>query len=95
MEGAGDVMPGTFCWNLTSKGAPDKGTMAMRLCAEVGCDSLVYFGDETTDERVFRLHTPPLFAVKVGGGETCAPYRLAGPDQVLVVLEQFVAAARC
>ena len=62
----------------------------MRLCHETGHDSLIYFGDEPTDENVFRLEELPVFGVKVGPGQTAARFRVPEPAQVLAILAEFI-----
>jgi trehalose-phosphatase len=86
----GEIMGGTLCWNVTPRGAPHKGVATQKLVRDSGHDSLIYFGDEPTDENVFRLGWPELFGVKVGEGPTAAQARLSGPQQVLEVLTRFV-----
>ncbi|MEE8246359.1 MAG: trehalose-phosphatase, partial [Alphaproteobacteria bacterium] len=48
----------------------------------VGASAVVFLGDDRTDEDAFRTLTGPDVAVKVGQGDTLAPYRIAGPDEV-------------
>jgi trehalose 6-phosphate phosphatase len=64
----------------------DKGTALMRLRDAVGADCVVYFGDDVTDEDVFRLLSDHDLGVKVGDGETAARHRVAGPEDVASVL---------
>jgi trehalose-phosphatase len=59
-----------------------KGEAIDALRHRVGAGAVVYFGDDVTDEDAFvRLHGPDL-AVKVGGGETAATYRISDPTEV-------------
>lgn len=82
------VMDGIKAWNVTPEGAPHKGASALSLCQQTGHDALVFFGDEATDENVFRLSQVKVFGVKVGEGATAASYRLGSPDEVVAVLKQ-------
>lgn len=84
------LMEGAACWNIIPTGAPNKGTAALRLCLELGCEGIVYFGDEPTDENVFTLTELPVLGIKVGHGTSAARCRLESPEQVLEVLRQIV-----
>lgn len=84
--GVAQVMDGIKAWNITPKGAPHKGASAVTLCQQTGHDALVFFGDEATDENVFRLKQVKVFGVKVGEGATAASHRVSSPDEVLAVL---------
>ena len=72
----------------------DKGTALMRLRDAVGADCVVYFGDDVTDEDVFRLLSGPDVGVKVGDGATAATYRVARPEDVASALTDLLAARR-
>lgn len=52
----------------------------------VGASAVVYFGDDQTDEDAFATLKGPDVAIKVGDGETCAPYRVDGPAEVAKLL---------
>lgn len=84
------IMHGIQSWNVVPDGAPHKGTAAVRLCEQTGHDSIVYFGDETTDESVFTVTELPVYSVKVGQGETAARHRLESPEQVWSVLRMLI-----
>ena len=66
----------------------DKGTAVARLRDELGAAAVVYLGDDLTDEDVFRVLGPGDVGVKVGEGETVAPYRVAGTAEVVGVLHR-------
>ena len=72
----------------------DKGTALMRLRDAVGADCVVYFGDDVTDEDVFRLLAEPDVGVKVGEGPTAATHRVDGPEDVASALTALLAARR-
>ncbi len=59
-----------------------------RLRHEAGAATVVFLGDDETDEEVFRLLAPPHISVRVGPGETAARYGLADPDEVVEVLRR-------
>jgi trehalose-phosphatase len=67
-----------------------KGQAVHRLRARLGCDLAFYFGDDVTDEDVFRFHDAQIIGVKVahreGGRATAAAFRLASPRDVLRAL---------
>lgn len=83
-----DVLDGINAWNITPSGSPHKGHSAELLCRQLGCDSLIYFGDEQTDENVFKLSSFPVLGVKVGAGQTAAAWRVDGPHEVVALLKQ-------
>lgn len=60
----------------------DKGTALRALGERLGADSVVFFGDDVTDEDVFRTLGPRDVGVKVGDGETGARFRVASPADV-------------
>jgi trehalose-phosphatase len=66
--------------------AQDKGDALATIRSRVGASAVIYFGDDRTDEDAFATLTGPDVAVKVGDGESCAPFRLADPEQVARVL---------
>ena len=57
-----------------------KAQAVEQLRAEFGIATVVYVGDDETDEEVFRALGPPAtLTVRVGPGESAANYRLADP----------------
>ncbi|MDP8957760.1 MAG: trehalose-phosphatase [Actinomycetota bacterium] len=72
----------------------DKGTALEALRAESGAPVVVYLGDDVTDEDAFALLGEGDVAIKVGEGETAAPYRLGDPEAVVGFLEALVAARK-
>ncbi|QGN58960.1 trehalose-phosphatase [Nostocoides sp. HKS02] len=69
----------------------DKGTALMALRDAVSADAVVYFGDDVTDEDVFRLLSEADVGVKVGDGPTAAAYRVDTPEDVADALSMLVA----
>ena len=67
-------------------GRGTKGTAVEAIRTETGADAAIYFGDDVTDEDVFRTLTEPDVGVKVGNGDTAAAYRVRGPDEVAEAL---------
>ncbi|MGY1811316.1 trehalose-phosphatase [Blastococcus sp. SYSU D00820] len=66
----------------------DKGSALRRLRAELGVSAAMYLGDDVTDEDGFRALEPGDLTVKVGDGETAARARVAGPSEVVVLLDR-------
>lgn len=69
----------------------NKGKTASALLAQYGSGALpIYVGDDRTDEDAFRLLPGDAITIRVGspGEPTAARHRLAGPEQVLLFLEE-------
>lgn len=63
-----------------------KGTALNILRAQVGASAVVFFGDDVTDEDAFNTLTGPDVAVKVGGGQSAAGFRVKDTDTVARIL---------
>jgi len=63
-----------------------KAASVEQLRQEAGAATVVYVGDDDTDEEVFRAFGPPHVTVRVGPGETAAAYRVADPLEVVELL---------
>jgi trehalose-phosphatase len=59
----------------------DKGTALLKLAARVDAASIVFLGDDRTDEEAFARMGPDDLSVRVGPGDTVARLRLAGHAQ--------------
>jgi trehalose 6-phosphate phosphatase len=66
-----------------------KGHALLRLKEDVGATTVVYAGDDTTDEHAFGDLGPTDVTIKVGAGPTVARYRVADPDAVAALLATF------
>ena len=54
--------------------------------ATVGATAVLFLGDDVTDEYAFRTLHGPDVGVKVGEGETAAPFRVDSPEEVAILL---------
>jgi trehalose-phosphatase len=68
-----------------------KGAALQHLRRVIPVDGVLYVGDDVTDESAFAVLGPADVSVKVGPGPTRAAYRLAGPEDVLELLQLLVA----
>lgn len=71
-----------------------KATAVETLKATLQPELVVYIGDDTTDESVFEAMSPGDLGIKVGGGDTAATARLAGPEGVTRFLEEWALRAQ-
>jgi trehalose 6-phosphate phosphatase len=72
----------------------DKGEAVDILREQHDASSVVFFGDDVTDEKVFRRLRDGDVGVKVGPGDTLAGYRVDTPDDVATALKYVVAERR-
>lgn len=63
-----------------------KGDALATLRAELGASTVVYAGDDVTDERAFVTLGAADVTVKVGDGPTAARFRVQDPDAVAALL---------
>jgi len=60
----------------------DKGRALESLRRRFGATAAIFIGDDVTDEDAFATLSGPDIAIKVGDGETLAPFRVDGPEEV-------------
>jgi trehalose 6-phosphate phosphatase len=60
------TVDGKFVVNFVVPEAPHKGSALDRERSQFGCDSMIYVGDDETDEDVFRLDSSQLLSIRVG-----------------------------
>jgi trehalose 6-phosphate phosphatase len=77
--------------NVIPAGFPDKGDAVLALLRKLRLDVALYAGDDVTDEDAFRVGPPRVFAVRVGGGPSLAPWRLPDQSAVDALLERLAA----
>lgn len=63
-----------------------KGEAVEHLRRYTGADAVFYAGDDVTDEDAFAALLPDDLGVKSGAGATEAAFRVAGPDEIALVL---------
>ncbi|HEX6967746.1 MAG TPA: trehalose-phosphatase [Micromonosporaceae bacterium] len=64
----------------------NKGAALDLLRTQMSASAVLFLGDDVTDENAFaRLHGPDI-GIKIGPGETLAPYRVADPVEAARVL---------
>jgi trehalose-phosphatase len=83
------VIEGKKVVELTTA-ARTKGDAILELA---GGRPALYIGDDTTDETVFAVLGPLDVGIKVGEGETEAPYRVEDVDGVVTILEKIALAS--
>lgn len=61
------ILDGKMVVDIVPEGAPDKGMALERARRQLGCETMLYVGDDETDEDVFALDRPRvLLGVRVG-----------------------------
>jgi trehalose 6-phosphate phosphatase len=64
----------------------DKGQALRALRQRLGASAVLFFGDDVTDEDAFATLMGPDVGIKVGPGESAAPYRVVGTVDVAQLL---------
>ncbi len=87
------LVGGKLAINFTVPGAPDKGTALDLQRSQFACDTVIYFGDDETDEDVFRLDRPGrLLSVRVGRKrQSAARYYIRNQREMDRVLQTLIA----
>lgn len=80
-----ELMYGKKVVEIRAEGV-SKGTAVKKLAAAEKDHTPVYFGDDVTDEDVFRLRG--ITGVKIGRGKSAARFRLAHPKDALEALRR-------
>jgi trehalose 6-phosphate phosphatase len=86
------IIGGKLAVNLLLPEAPHKGLALERERAHFGCDTVIYVGDDETDEDVFQLDRPGrLLSVRVGRKQTsAAPHYLRNQREIDRLLSTLV-----
>lgn len=87
------LVGGKLVVNLLVPGAPDKGRALQRERSHFACDTVIYVGDDETDEDVFQIDRPgQLLSIRVGRKRTsAAPYYIRNQEEIDRLLETLVA----
>lgn len=77
--------------NLVPMDAYTKGEALMAAMERFGAEQAIYFGDDETDEEVFRLRNVDIFGIHIGNsGQTAASYYLGKQSELLGLLNSMV-----
>lgn len=92
LEGTPRVIGGKQVVNVVPAGAPHKGIAVQQLRQDLGADTVLYVGDDVTDEDVFALDEPGrLLSVRIGRSSTsAAPYYLRDQSEIDALLDRLV-----
>ncbi len=83
-----NVIGGKCVINLLPRDALTKGDALLTAMERTGSTRVIYFGDDETDEIVFRMNRAEIFGVHVGrDAGTSAPYYLDSQTDIQVVLD--------
>jgi trehalose 6-phosphate phosphatase len=87
------IIGGTLAINLVVPGAPHKGLAVERERSHFTCDTLIYVGDDETDEDVFQLDRPGrLLSIRIGRKpSSAATYYLRSQAEIDRLLGTLVA----
>lgn len=87
-------LDGVCAVSVVPRGAPDKGDAVEHARRLLVCDTVVYIGDDDTDETVFRGHNDSkLLAIRVGRNRASrARFCLSSQREIDRLLQRFLAA---
>jgi trehalose 6-phosphate phosphatase len=88
------IIGGKLVVNVVVSDAPHKGLALERERSHFGCDTVIYVGDDETDEDVFQLDRPGrLLSVRVGRkASSAASYYLRGQGEIDRLLRTLIEA---
>ncbi len=87
------LVPGKEVLNVLPEVGLDKGSALQLIGRAVGCEALLFAGDDVTDEDVFTRSVPwPLVAIHVGSGPSAAEYRLRSQGRIDELLDALLLA---
>jgi trehalose 6-phosphate phosphatase len=83
---------GAMALNLLPRGGADKGVAVQQARRMFACDTVIYVGDDDTDEDAFASAPPErLLSIRVGSrGQTRAGYRLRSQRDIDDLLQQLL-----
>jgi len=83
-----NIIGGKCVVNLLPKDALTKGDALMTAMARTDSTRIIYFGDDETDEIVFRMNRAEIFGVHIGKDtQTSASYYLDSQEDIRVALD--------
>ena len=87
------LVGGKLVVNIVVPNAPHKGLALERERAHFACDTVIYVGDDETDEDVFQIDRPgQLLSIRVGRKRTsAAPYYIRNQPEIDRLLETLIA----
>jgi trehalose 6-phosphate phosphatase len=87
------VLEDRYAVGLLPRGAPHKGRAVRHLRTLVKADTVIYVGDDRTDEDAFRAgRSPRLISIRVGHrAASAAQYYLSGQRDIDRLLERLIA----
>ena len=90
------VLDGTKAVTLLPSTGPHKGSTVLAACERLGCQRLVYVGDDGTDEDAFECAPPDrLLSIRVGAAaRTSARFTLARQSDLDRLLETIIRSTR-
>ncbi|MDB5839045.1 MAG: otsB [Herminiimonas sp.] len=85
------VISGKFVFSLLPKDGIDKGSALQELLRISGASSVIYVGDDVTDEDVFRLQRRDLLSVRVEKSHaSAAEFYLARWQDIVSLLDELI-----
>jgi trehalose 6-phosphate phosphatase len=86
------IIGGQLTVNLLVPDAPHKGLALERERAHLACDTVIYVGDDETDEDVFQLDRPGrLLSIRVGlKRSSAAPYYIRNQAEIDRLIETLI-----
>ena len=86
------LVGGKLVVNFLVPDAPHKGLAMERERSHFACDTVIYVGDDETDEDVFQIDRPgQLLSIRVGRKRTsAAPYYIRNQAEIDRLLEVLV-----
>jgi trehalose 6-phosphate phosphatase len=87
------IIGGKLVVNLVAPDALHKGLALERERAHFACDTVIYVGDDETDEDVFQMDRPgQLLSIRVGRKRTsAAPYYIRNQAEIDALLRRLIA----
>lgn len=87
------VLGGSQAVNIVPRGAPDKGVALERARTLLACETVIYLGDDETDEAAFRVARPDrLLGIRIGASRRSrARHWLRSQEDVDAFLQNLLA----